>query len=193
MVTSMNPVENHIRALDLADATERRYAEGELVRMGQAAFEALSEAFPHVTLRQQVAILKLLGRMGQAQALPILRNALLDSQWLIRQAAVNGLSNFPAERVLPIIFHALYDPALLVRLEAITALGRLRHSSAVPTLLAHLHSTISEVEIYTLIEAIGQCADRSIVATLEPYMHHDNPQVRFRAVEAISRLTGTAR
>lgn len=193
MVAAMNPVESLIRALDLADAVERRYAEAELLRMGRPAFIALIETLPQASLRQQVVMLKLLGRFGDTDALPTLKQALLDAQWLVRQAAVNGLSFFAAERVLPMIYHALYDHALLVRLEAISALGRLRHASAVPTLLAHLHSTVSEVETYTLIEALGTCADRSIVPVIEPYVHHDNPQVRQRALEAISRLNGVTR
>ena len=138
-------------------------------------------------------MLKLMGRMADAAALPVVKRALLDPQWLIRQAAVNALANFTAEVVLPLIYHALYDHALLVRLEAIMALGKLRHSSAVPTLQAHLHSTISETEMYTLIEALGACGERSIVPTIEPYVHHHHPQVRQRALEAIARLTGATR
>src|SRR5690606_3392762 len=138
-------------------------------------------------------ILKLIGRMADLDTLPVLKNALLDPQWLIRQAAVNALANLPAERVLPLIYQARYDHALLVMLGAIYALGQLRHASAVPTLLAHLQSTSSETETYTLIEALGVCADRSIIPMLEPYVHHDHPQIRQRALEAISRLMNASR
>jgi HEAT repeat protein len=193
MIATMTSLQSKIRALDLTDAAARRRAETELMQIGRPALDALIEALPVASLRQQVVILKLIGRMADPDSLPVLKNALLDPQWLIRQAAVNALANFPAERILPLIYHALYDHALLVRLEAILALGQLRHSSAVPTLLAHLQSTTSETETYTLIQALGVCADRSIIPLLEPYVHHDHPQVRQRALEAISRLMTTSR
>ena len=193
MIAAMTSLQSQIRALDLTDAAARRRAETELMQVGRPALDALIEALPVASLRQQVVMLKLIGRMADTDTLPVLKNALLDPQWLIRQAAVNALANFPAERVLPLIFHALYDHALLVRLEAILALGQLRHASAVPTLLAHLQSTTSETETYTLIEALGVCADRSIIPVLEPYVHHDHPQVRQRALEAMSRLMNTSR
>lgn len=193
MFAEMTSLQTIIRALDLTDAAARRRAESELMQIGRPALDALMEALPVASLRQQVVILKLIGRMANADSLPVLKKALLDPQWLIRQAAVNALANFPAEKVLPLIYHALYDHALLVRLEAILALGQLRHASAVPTLLAHLQSTTSETETYTLIEALGVCADRSIIPLLEPYVHHDHPQVRQRALEAISRLMNMTR
>ncbi len=193
MFAEMTSLQTIIRALDLTDAAARRRAESELMQIGRPALDALIEALPVASLRQQVVILKLIGRMANADSMPVLKNALLDPQWLIRQAAVNALANFPAEKVLPLIYHALYDHALLVRLEAILALGQLRHASAVPTLLAHLQSTTSETETYTLIEALGVCADRSIIPLLEPYVHHDHPQVRQRALEAISRLMNITR
>lgn len=193
MVLEMNAVESLIGALDLADAVERRYAEAELIQMGNVALRAIVAAFPSATLRQQVVMLKVLGRIGDMEALPALKRALLDDQWLLRQAAVCALANFPVESVLPMIFHALYDTALLVRLEAMITLGKLGHASAVPTLLAHLHGTTSEVETYTLIEALGLCGDRTLIPTFEPYMHHDNPQVRQRALDAIARVTGMSR
>jgi HEAT repeat protein len=193
MIAEMTSLQSQIRALDLTDAAARRRAEAELMQIGRPALDALIEALPVASLRQQVVILKLIGRMADADTLPVVKDALLDPQWLIRQAAVNALANFPAEKVLPLIFHALYDHALLVRLEAILALGQLRHASAVPTLLAHLQSTASETETYTLIQALGVCGDRSIIPVLEPYVHHDHPQVRQRALEAISRLMNTSR
>lgn len=193
MFAEMTSLQTIIRALDLTDAAARRRAETELMQIGRPALDALIEALPVASLRQQVVILKLIGRMANADSLPVLKSALLDPQWLIRQAAVNALANFPAEKILPLIYHALYDHALLVRLEAILALGQLRHASAVPTLLAHLQSTTSETETYTLIEALGVCADRSIIPLLEPYVHHDHPQVRQRALEALSRLMNQTR
>lgn len=193
MFAEMTSLQTIICALDLTDAAARRRAETELMQIGRPALDALIEALPVASLRQQVVILKLIGRMANADSLPVLKSALLDPQWLIRQAAVNALANFPAEKILPLIYHALYDHALLVRLEAILALGQLRHASAVPTLLAHLQSTTSETETYTLIEALGVCADRSIIPLLEPYVHHDHPQVRQRALEALSRLMNQTR
>lgn len=193
MIAEMTSLQNIIRALDLTDAAARRRAETELMGIGRPALDALIEALPVASLRQQVVILKLIGRMAEDDSLPVLKEALLDPQWLIRQAAVNALANFPADQILPLIYHALYDHALLVRLEAILALGKLGHASAVPTLLAHLQSTTSETETYTLIEALGVCADRSIIPLLEPYVHHDHPQVRQRALEAISRLMNATR
>jgi len=193
MVAVMNTVESHISALDMTDAVERRQAETELIRLGGPAVVALIAALPNAPLRQQVIILKLLGRMKDISALPTLKHALLDPQWLIRQAAVNAMSYLAPENVLPMIYHALYDHALLVRLEAIMALGRLGHQSAVPTLLAHLNSTSSDVETYTLIEALGRCADSTIIPIIEPYVYHDNQQVRNHALSAISRLSGAAR
>lgn len=193
MIAEMTSLQNIIRALDLTDAAARRRAETELMGIGRPALDALIEALPVASLRQQVVILKLIGRMAEDDSLPVLKEALLDPQWLIRQAAVNALANFPADQILPLIYHALYDHALLVRLESILALGKLGHASAVPTLLAHLQSTTSETETYTLIEALGVCADRSIIPLLEPYVHHDHPQVRQRALEAISRLMNATR
>lgn len=193
MIAEMTSLQNIIRALDLTDAAARRRAETELMGIGRPALDALIEALPVASLRQQVVILKLIGRMAEDDSLPVLKEALLDPQWLIRQAAVNALANFPVDQILPLIYHALYDHALLVRLEAILALGKLGHASAVPTLLAHLQSTTSETETYTLIEALGVCADRSIIPLLEPYVHHDHPQVRQRALEAISRLMNATR
>ena len=193
MFTEMTSLQTIIRALDLTDAAARRRAETELIQIGRPALDALIEALPVASLRQQVVILKLIGRMASDDPLPVLKSALLDPQWLIRQAAVNALANLPAEKELPLIYHSLYDHALLVRLEAILALGQLRHASAVPTLLAHLQSTTSETETYTLIEALGVCADRSIIPMLEPYVHHNHPQVRQRALEALSRLMNTPR
>ena len=116
MIATMTSLQSKIRALDLTDAAARRHAETELMQMGKPAVEALIEALPVASLRQQVVILKLIGRMADTDTLPVLKNALLDPQWLIRQAAVNALANFPAEKVLPLIYHALYDHALLVRL-----------------------------------------------------------------------------
>lgn len=193
MFAEMSSLQSKIRALDITDAAARRCVETELIQLGRTALDALIEALPLAALRQQVVILKLIGRMADPLALPALKDALLDPQWLIRQAAVHALANFPAEKVLPLIYHALYDHALLVRLEAILALGKLGHPSAVPTLLAYLQSTVSETETYTLIEALGTCAERSIIPVLEPYINHDHPQVQQRALEAISRLMNTPR
>ncbi|OQY85043.1 MAG: hypothetical protein B6D42_04110 [Anaerolineae bacterium UTCFX5] len=184
----MVAIEDWIDDLDLTDGAARRVAETELLRHGEEAVAALIHALNSVSLRQKIVIVKLLGRTASTRALMAIRRALLDPQWLVRQAAVQALGCFPAESVLPLVYHCLYDVALLVRIEAVTTLGRLRHSSAVPTLLAHLYSTTSEVETYTLIEALGACGDRSLIPTIEPYLQHDHPRVAANANKAITNL-----
>lgn len=184
----MVTIENWIDDLDLTDGASRRVAETELLRHGDKAVRALIHALDTVTLRQKIVIIRLLGRTASMTALSAVRRALLDPQWMVRQAAVHALAFFPAEMVLPLAYHSLYDAALLVRIEAISTLGRLGHNSAVPTLLAHLYSTVSEVETYTLIEALGACGDRSIIPTIESYLHHDHPRVSAHANKAITQL-----
>ncbi|MBK9124881.1 MAG: HEAT repeat domain-containing protein [Chloroflexi bacterium] len=184
----MVAIEDWIDDLDLTDGASRRVAETELLRHGEKAVRALIHALDTVSLRQKIVIVKLLGRTASTTALSAVRRALLDTQWLVRQAAVHALGYYPAETVLPLVYHSLYDVALLVRIEAVNTLGRLGHASAVPTLLAHLYSTTSEVETYTLIEALGSCGDRSLIPTIEPYLCHDHPRIATNANKAIVNL-----
>ena len=79
-----------------------------------------------------------LEQIGDPQAVPLLIQALGDSDWLVRNAAAEALGRIGDPQAIPALMQALGDSEWGVREAAVEALGQIGTPQAIPALMQAL-------------------------------------------------------
>jgi HEAT repeat protein len=88
--------------------------------------EKLRAALNHPLAATRARICWLLGKRGDARAIPALLGMLEDEDVYVRIAALSALGKIGDPHVLPILEEAAASPSLIIRLAATQALNTLR-------------------------------------------------------------------
>ncbi|NEP16614.1 MAG: HEAT repeat domain-containing protein [Leptolyngbya sp. SIO4C1] len=151
-----------------------------------------------------------LGRMrvSQSEAIEGLLDALNDRAdrspdggFPLRRNAARALGKLGDRRAVPALAACLHCEDYYVREAAAQALEMLGDSACVPALLALLAGGVEAavpvagkphlVQPYNaVIEALGTLGDAVLIPVIEPFLHHNTPQVRNAAARALYQLTG---
>jgi putative membrane-bound dehydrogenase-like protein len=105
-----------------------------------------------------------LTRIPHAQAREAVRAALDDPDDTVRQAAIHSASVWRDEGALPQLLQALKSGRPAVQRAAAEALGRIRHSRAVPALIAAAAAPLDRVLEHSVVFALIEIADPSSTA-----------------------------
>ncbi|KKK60612.1 hypothetical protein LCGC14_3022620, partial [marine sediment metagenome] len=124
-----------VDALSAPDNTTQDTARESLVKFGDAAVPALSKALAaRYTIRVQ--IVECLSRIGTEPALTALRDAMKDTDWRVRDAAIRKLGGSRLERRdLLLLCNATSDSIPAVRLSAVERLRSHAGNGSVKTAL----------------------------------------------------------
>jgi HEAT repeat protein len=117
-------------------------------------------------------------------AVPVLIDALNDSDWRIRLHAIDVLGQINALEAIPDLIAALYDTEKRVRWRASDALGEMGCVEAVPALLDLLNDRVDEVRI-TAASALGRIGHREGIVGLLKLLHDNDWRARWAAAEAL--------
>jgi HEAT repeat protein len=98
------------------------------------------------------------------------------------------LGSLSDERVQVALCDALSDKLELIRVSAAQALGRSGDKRMVDCLLDALVTARSEMFLYTIIEALGELGDPTVIPTIRQYLADPNRNIRSRAEQALDKL-----
>ena len=153
-------------------------------------------------------------RSQHADTIPLLLSALQQRQPreagagvehnAVARNAARALGKVGDHRVVPELLAALADEDEGLREAAARALGELGAAAAVPPLCARLASGLEGAgacqpnspklrePCEALIEALGDIgvANEGVMATIQPFLHHERPVIRSAAARALLQLTG---
>ncbi|MCA9788735.1 MAG: HEAT repeat domain-containing protein [Cyanobacteria bacterium HKST-UBA06] len=156
---------------------------------GQQAFNIL-KGFEHeadITVKNHV--IQGLGMTGETDALPILVNALWDSNNHVFASATNGLSLF-GQRATSVLIELLDADKEDIRCVAAWRLGELEVREAVNPLLATLAEEKDPEVIALCVWALGEIGVYSdeVMTQLNAWRDNQNPDIYKRANDAIHKI-----
>lgn len=110
----------------------------------------------------RIAAARLLGMLGDKQAVDALLDKLADKNPRVREAAVEALGRVGDEKTVEVLIAKLEDRDPDFRLHTIRALARLGDERAVPSLVKRLDDKVLEVRI-AAVSALGSLNSRKAV------------------------------
>lgn len=124
-----------------------------------------------------------------------------DGGFPLRRNAARALGKVGDEAVVPALIECLSCSDYYVREAAAQSLELLGAKDAIAPLLTLLGGSVEAavpvpgkphlIQPYNaILEALGALGDASVVATVEPFLRHDVPQVKNGAARALYQLTG---
>ncbi|ABQ90126.1 HEAT repeat domain-containing protein [Roseiflexus sp. RS-1] len=128
-----------------------------------------------------------LGRIGDAEAVPGLLEALHDADADVRWAAAAALERIGDAAAVPGLLEALHDADADVRWAAAAALERIGDAAAVPGLLAALRDANAGVR-RAAAEMLGQIGDAAAVPGLLHALRDAEARVRKAAAKALGQI-----
>ncbi|HEX2697782.1 MAG TPA: HEAT repeat domain-containing protein, partial [Anaerolineales bacterium] len=142
------------------------------------------------TVRAKAALA--LGKIRDAQTIPVLVNALKDPEAEVRAAAARGLGYFADPRTFEAISNVLLDdPQIEVRQAAAESLGNARRPEAIPYLIDALHDSFwwyeREQAVNDLLDAIAKMGT-AVVPELINDLSNPEGTVRQFAAKLLRRL-----
>jgi HEAT repeat protein len=147
---------------------------------------ALDQRNRHV----RIFAVRLLGKIGESEAVMPLTERLVDRSKDVRQAAAQALGQIGDDTAVPALIGALLgDENSFVRWEAARALGSIDHPSAIPPLLEALEADENSYVRFAAAEALGQMGANMALEGLEhALLKDDNHYVRFAAAKALGQI-----
>lgn len=181
-------VERVQRDLSASDASTRRAAALELVKLGRAhggplALAALDDPDDEVRLSAAEAAIRL--RIAQASEVVVTWLNASDSR--LRRQACEVVRALPDPRAIAPLARTLGDPDSEVRSAAAAALGHQNPADAVPPLLGRLDDSTPLVRI-TIVEALAHLGDARAVVPLIGKVEDSSVEVRNAVVRALGDL-----
>jgi HEAT repeat protein len=174
-----------VRALPDSDAPVAARAREALRRSGLLAGELAR--LRHRSAGERAEACRLLGRLGVADAAPLLVERLRDADRTVRHDAVGALGDLRAVDALGQVVQAIEDAGDWGNLLAVMTLVRMGRGS-VPEIGALLRWSTSPTMTKALLQVTGQlgaAADPQLVRALTS---HDEPEVRIEALRALGTL-----
>lgn len=169
---------NHLRQLDPAIAFEliQPILEDGNVRVRYAAVSQIST----------------LGQQNPSQALKLLRGLLFDPEADVQAAAADSIGALQLTDAFEDL-EKLYrrSSEWLVKFSIIAALGELGDPRGFDLLTEALQSD-EELVVMAAIGSLGELGDDRAVEVLTPYASNADWQIRYRVVQALTRLEGAS-
>lgn len=195
--------EPYFQQLRSRDAAERTLAANKLLRYGSEVVPRLVEESRSGFIRVRFETVKLLGRIGDAQAVPGLVERLDDTSSNVAQAAAWALGHIGDAQALPALLNFSRDPSKGVRKEVVGALGlcsaggdsALAAADLDSALLDSVYSEVARalrdpvpgVRIAALT-AVRQFGYRGVEETVIRLSRDPNAEVRHVAVQALGQI-----
>jgi HEAT repeat protein len=147
-------------------------------------------SFDFHTRRQSI---RLLGQIGPKakRALPLVREALTDSHYVIRLEAAIAIGFIGTTKEVPHLLPLLDDDVSAVRFQTISALAFLRDPKITPELVARYEQEEPQIQDQ-ILRAIGQLGGKEAFPLLQKELYAENPKIRIGAVVGLEFL-GDAR
>jgi HEAT repeat protein len=136
-------------------------------------------------MRQAAA--RVLGQIGDRQAIPALIQALQDEDRDVRQAAAEALGQIGDPQAIPALIQALQDEDRDVRQAAAEALGQIGDPQAIPALIQALQDKEGWVR-RAAAQALGEIGDRQAIPDLIQALQDEDSDVRQAAAWALLKL-----
>jgi len=136
----------------------------------------------------RVVAARVLGWMGERQAVPLLLAALREEDAVLREAVVTALGRLNDNRAVIPLIAALADKEVMVRKAAALALGLLHDRRAVEPLLAACRDPGAGVYV-ECIQSLGYLGDPRAVEVLIAALAHADPEVRVQGANGLARIT----
>ncbi len=175
------------RLADLRPAVRRRATET-LAARGDSAVPAVAAILAaSAPAEARLQAVWTLSRLGGDQARELIRNALSDSDPLVRAAAAHMVGLHRDRRAVELLSGLVATDEPHVRRAAAEALGRLGDAAAVPALLAALAEAEDRVLAHSLVYALFEI--RSPEATLAG-LNSNSPRTRQGALVALDQIGG---
>ena len=185
-----------IDALDrLGDEAIERYLADAVDATGDGAAwvrsEALAEVLDEPVPELRIAAVTLLGRMGNAAAVPAVADRLDDEDHRVRERAARACGRLADPRAVDPLLDRTRDDVPTVRREVATALGSIGGSAAASGLAEMVDDPGSGVR-RAAVTALGEVGDPSTVQTVTEALTDDHQRVRRAAVYALLSLMANA-
>lgn len=152
----------------------------------EAVRQTLTESLHHPMRDIRIQASLMLAQFQEVQAVPVLIEALHDTDKDIHQHAAWGLMHI-GEPAVPYLMAALSDDQKSVRKEIARVLGHIGTADAVPALIPLLQDCASEVRKATA-EALGQMRHIAAVPSLRCLLRDEEESVRRSAAEALGQI-----
>ncbi len=129
--------------------------------------------------------------IGDSSVVPIIISFLKDKEEPTRIASARALAKLKDPRAIPALYNALNDNIFTVRIAAETALVAIGDSS-----LRYLLTKTKDPKVIGVIAVLGAKLDtiekkterELIINIIKPYLRHPKPNIRLKAVEALSQF-----
>ena len=167
-----------------------------LVKIGSDAVPKLIEALHYEILHgtnvtKRRGIIKVLGNIGNNDAVPCLLEALHDQNRSVRWDTAQALGEIGDATAVPGLLEALHDQEHIMRYSTATALGQIGDTTAVPALIEALHDQNRSVR-RSAAEALGQIGDATAVPGLLEALHDEESVVRTSVAKALVKIGDAA-
>lgn len=157
---------------------------------GPQAFDILKNYSHDEDITVKNHVIEALAHTLNAEALPLLVEALSDQNNYVFASATDGLSLF-GDAAIPSLIALLSSPRDDLRCVGAWKLGELAAPEAIEALLATLQTESNPEVICLCVWALGEIGvyDEVIMDRLHVAQQHDNPDIHRRATWAIRKIT----
>lgn len=181
-------IQQLINALASSDPQTRELAAKQLTALGSIAVAPLMQTVKDEVGRQSWRAVKVLTAIKDERVFDVLCEALKSAHPIMRETAATELGKYGDKRATPLLITALDDPHPNVQLWAIQALRDLRDPDAIVALVERLPDAQSASIRYTIIEALGDLGDESVIPAILHYRADQDHHVRERVEAALKKL-----
>ncbi|GAB4520517.1 MAG: HEAT repeat domain-containing protein [Anaerolineales bacterium] len=171
----------------LARPALREVVSTALMRHGRAALPYLLAYLPESTAETRLALIVLLGRIGDACAVPALTALLSASETPLLVETVNALAHIGAPAAFEPLLALLRHPSGLVRRAAVAAINSLGHPEHTARLLSLCQDPDPRVRA-AAIDSLGYFADPQAVAAIIQAASDPVETVRLAAIRVLGTL-----
>lgn len=180
-----------IEAMHDRDKDVHQHAAWGLLHIGRPAAPALIDAL-HQGETDNTGVVcrdvaRVLGQIGDPQAVAVLTATLDDSRGEVRRAAAEALGNIRDAAAVSVLCRRLHDDEEYVRRAAAEALGQIGNAGAVHELIAAMHDSSESVRVVAAW-ALGQMRDAAAIPALVAALRQPNPHVRQAAAETLKEI-----
>jgi HEAT repeat protein len=141
----------------------------------------------HLDHFAQKSAIVALGKIGSEAEVPVLTQALEDTDSSVRQKVVEAQGNISSEAVIPVLISALEDEDSAVRGSAAKALGKIGTEAAIPALIQALEDENSAVR-GRAADALGKIGSDAAVPALIRVLENRSNSIRLYAAQALGDI-----
>ena len=184
METFLSEIQDYVQKLSDRNTKARLDAANALARMGDEALSSVTLLMSHddYTLRRIAAYI--LGKIGNADSVEILVDALGDDNSDVRKSAAQALNRI-GKPSIPLLIRALGNISKDVRASAVWSLSKMG-AMVVDPLIEALHSEVKDVRA-SAVWALSKVGQHSAGALIE-LIEHEEKNVRESAIWGLAKI-----